>query len=81
MTPSDLKRKLETKQAKEWGYKSIKESNDDGYNVTRVNCTVSEMSDVLKISDTEARRMKDEWKYNGLIKFVAVCGLDQIIFI
>ena len=81
MTPTALRTKLEKAQANEWGYKTIKEANEDGMNVTRVSCDVSEVADSLKVSRDEAMRMVDEWNGNDLIKFVRVCGQNQVVFI
>jgi hypothetical protein len=81
MTPAELRTKLETAQANEWGYKTIKEANEDGMNVRRNNCTIAEIAFYLKISEAAARTMVMDWKYNNLVKYTGFAGLDQMIFI
>lgn len=81
MTPLEFKTKLEITQAKEWGYKSIKLANKDGYNVTRLNATIHELMKTYNVSRHQAECIADNWNSNGLIQRVRVCELDQIIFI
>ena len=81
ITPEMFKSKLETAQAKQWGYKSIRDAQKQGSNVTRNNATVEELKNIYKISRAEADRIADNWKYHQLVQRVRVCGLDQIIFI
>ena len=81
MKPGELRTKLETTQAKQWGYKTIKAANEDGMNVTRNSCTISELAVELKISHRKAYSIAQDWKYRGLCKYVGFANLDQIIFI
>ncbi len=81
ITPEILRRKLETAQAKEWGYRTPKQAQADGYSVTRNNCTIKEMAEALKLNDNAARGLVQDWKSEGLINYTSFCGLDQIIFI
>jgi len=82
MKISTFKNQINTLQAKQWGYKNIKEALADGmYGVLRVSISLDDMKDFLKISESDAMEIVYNWKDKGEVTFSRVCGLNEIYFL
>ena len=80
-TAKDLQRKLETKRAKNWGFKSIKDANDNGYNARIGGISIKDLTEFLSISRDDAYILMNEWKANGEIQFCQYANLENITFL
>ena len=79
-TAAETRQILATNQAKEWGYKSIKNAENDGYNVVPVSVSVSEVSDALSISTEDVRVLFNFWKNNEGGQVSMCANLDCYYF-
>ena len=79
-TASETRQILATNQAKEWGYKSIEDAENDGYNVTPVSVSVSEVSTTLNISIEDVRVLFNFWKNNEGGQVSMCANLDCYYF-
>ena len=81
MKISTLKNKINNIQAKKWGYKNTKEALADGmYGVLHVSITLTNLKDLLKISESDAMDLVYKWRDNGEVTYSGVCGLQEIYF-
>ena len=79
-TAQQTKTLLENNQAKEWGYKDANSAKIDGYDVSRVSVSLSEVANLLDISPSEVRRLFVEWRNNEGGSVCMVADLDTYYF-
>ena len=80
ITAKEVNTKAGTKQAKEWGYKSIKAAEKDGYNVRPCSMTFKEIAEIANISEREAKFLCIDWREAKDGDYSMVCGLDTFYF-
>jgi hypothetical protein len=80
MTPNTVNQKLATKQAKAWGFKSVVDAANNGYQTLRTSCEMIEIAEVLKVSISEANAIAQVWKSNGLVTISKCANLDTVYF-
>ncbi len=80
ITPEKLNTLLATKQAKAWGFKSVSDATKNGYNTLRTSADLSEIKDILKISQQEAYDIARGWASNGLVVYTSCANLNCIYF-
>jgi hypothetical protein len=80
LTPQKLNKMFATKTAKSWGFKSIKDAENNGYYPIRVSCEVTEICELLSITKNQARDIVQDWKAQDLIVYTSNANLDTMYF-
>lgn len=79
-TAAQIKHTIETNQAKEWGFKSIRDAENDGYNVTRTSVTTKEVMELLSISSLKVSVLFINWRNNNSGYYTSCADLDCFYF-
>jgi hypothetical protein len=80
LTPQKLNKMFATKTSKSWGFKSIKDAENNGYYPIRVSCEVTEICELLSITKNQARDIVQDWKAQDLIVYTSNANLDTMYF-